>query len=159
MREHSRRKQYIEWCARTSSNDFFGFRSVHHSPVTANIWRVAKLCSNSLPLMQHLARNLCAPTSTYLTCEKCSFVSVYRLFHLVFESLQNKIEPKWLNFKTAISHVKPVLPELLSQTEMQLLLTYLLGNIDATLNSALNLEDHPNFLITCARHLKNLLGE
>ena len=67
-------------------------------------------------------------SSTDLTCEKCSSVSVNRLFHLVFECSQNNIEHKWLNFNTAISRVKPVSPELLSQTDKQLLLTYLLGN-------------------------------
>ena len=159
VREHVRRKEHTEWCARTSSDDFFRFRSVHHSPVTANIWRVAKLRPDSLPLMQHLARTLCAPASTDHTCEKCSSVSVNRLFHLVFECQQNNIEHKWLNFNTAISRVKPVLPVLLSQTDRQLLQTYFLGNIDATLNCVLNVEDYPNFLITCARHIKNLLGE
>jgi len=88
--------------------------------------------------MQHQARTLCAPASTDLTCEKCSSVSVNRLFHIVFECSQNNIEHKWLNFNTAISRVKPVLPELLSQTDKQLQLTYLLGNIDATLNCVLN---------------------
>jgi len=129
----------------------FRFRSVHHSPVTANILRVAKLRPDSLPLMQHLVRTLCAPASTDLTCEKCLSVSVNRPFHLVFECSQNNIEHKWVNFNSAISRVKPVLPELLSQTDRQLLLTYL-DNTDATLNGVLKVEYYPNFLITCARH-------
>jgi len=104
VKEHLRRKEYTEWCARTSSDDFFRFRSVHHSPVTANIWRVAKL----RPLMQHLVWTMCAPASTDLTCEKCSSVSVNRLFHLVFECSQNNIEHKWLNFNTAISYGVPL---------------------------------------------------
>jgi len=91
VRKHLRQKSYTERCVRTSFDDVFRFRSVHNNPATANICRVAKLRPDSLPLMHHLVRTLCAPASLVLMCEKCAFVGVNRLFHLVFECPLNDV--------------------------------------------------------------------